>query len=110
MIDWDRIAELRDEIGAEDFDDVVTLFLDEVTEVVEALRAGGVRDQLECQLHFLKGSAMNLGFARFAAMCQAGEQDAAAGRADEVDVVAILACYDASRAAFLDGLKERRSA
>lgn len=110
MIDWDRIAELRDEIGDEDFGDVVALFLDEVTEVVEALRADPAPDKLECRLHFLKGSAMNLGFARFASMCQAGEQDAAAGRMAEVDVAAILSCYDDSKAAFLAGLEQRQSA
>ncbi|WP_296765962.1 Hpt domain-containing protein [Sediminimonas sp.] len=110
MIDWDRIAELRDEIGVEDFNDVVALFIDEVTEVVEALRADPAPGKLECQLHFLKGSAMNLGFARFAAICQAGEQDAAADRAEQVDVAAILACYDESKAAFLTGLQARLSA
>ena len=30
MIEWDRVAELRDEVGAEDFAEVVELFLDEV--------------------------------------------------------------------------------
>jgi hypothetical protein len=31
MIDWDRVQELRDEIGAEAFGEVVELFLEEVT-------------------------------------------------------------------------------
>ena len=34
MIDWNRISTLRDEVGAEDFDEVVELFLDEVEEVI----------------------------------------------------------------------------
>ena len=29
MIDWARVSELRDEVGAEDFDEVVELFLEE---------------------------------------------------------------------------------
>ena len=30
MIDWQRVNELRDEVGAEDFEEVVDLFLEEV--------------------------------------------------------------------------------
>ena len=36
MIDWTRVSELRDEIGAEDFGDVVEIFLEEVEAEVEA--------------------------------------------------------------------------
>ena len=35
MIDWSRVNELRDEVGAEDFEEVVELFLEEVEEVIE---------------------------------------------------------------------------
>ena len=38
MIDWARVSELRDEVGAEDFDEVVELFLEEVEEAIAALR------------------------------------------------------------------------
>ena len=38
MIDWARVSELRDEVGAEDFDEVVELFLEEVDEAIAALR------------------------------------------------------------------------
>jgi len=107
MIDWNRIAELRDEIGAEDFADVVALFLEEVSGVVARLRNNAVRAELANDLHFLKGSAMNLGFRRFAEMCQEGENEAECGRADSVDVVRILACYDDSQAAFMAGLEDR---
>ncbi len=107
MIDWKRIAELRDEIGAEDFADVVALFLEEVTDVVERLRAHAVREELASDLHFLKGSAMNLGFQRFAEMCQEGESEAAAGRADGVDIAKVLTCYDESRAVFMAGLETK---
>ncbi|WP_442970022.1 hypothetical protein [Roseovarius sp. ZX-A-9] len=40
MIDWSRVAELRSEIGAEDFDEVVELFLEEVEAEISVLRAG----------------------------------------------------------------------
>ncbi|WP_026758094.1 Hpt domain-containing protein [Sediminimonas qiaohouensis] len=109
MIDWNRIAELRDEIGAEDFSEVVSLFLEEVNQVAERLRTGVVHEELASDLHFLKGSAMNLGFSRFAVMCQAGERDAAAGRADDVDVDKILKCYDESQSEFMSELDARLS-
>ena len=38
MIDWASVSELRDEVGAEDFDEVVELFLEEVDEAIIALR------------------------------------------------------------------------
>jgi HPt (histidine-containing phosphotransfer) domain-containing protein len=107
MIDWDRVAELRDEIGEEDFAEVTELFLDEADEVVLAL--AGITDpgSLQAALHFLKGSALNLGFRDLAALCQQGERtpdmtaEALAG---------LAGCYHASRDGFLSGLKARFAA
>jgi HPt (histidine-containing phosphotransfer) domain-containing protein len=101
MIDWTRVRELRNEIGEEDFAEVVALFLEEVEEVVTRLRAMPDPATLESDLHFLKGSALNLGFQQFGERCQAGETAAGAGRADQVDLAAILDCYDRSKSAFL---------
>ena len=39
MIDWDRVSELRDEVGAEDFLEVVEMFLDEVNEEIDTITA-----------------------------------------------------------------------
>lgn len=100
MIDWNRVTELRDEVGAEDFGEVVELFLEEVDEVIERLEATGDRTKLEEDLHFLKGSSMNLGFASFSSLCQSGETASANGASDTVDLSAILASYKASRAEF----------
>lgn len=104
MIDWERVAELRSEIGAEGFAEVVELFLDEVEAVVMAL--GQKPRKLEDELHFLKGSALNLGFRAFGAQCQIGEKLAAAGRSDEVDVSNILDVYGASKTCFMTRLEE----
>ena len=38
MIHWPRVVELRDEVGPEDFDEVVDLFIEEVQEVIERLQ------------------------------------------------------------------------
>lgn len=105
MIDWDRVAELRDEIGEEDFGEVVELFLEEVEDEIEVLRGGCAPDTLEAKLHFLKGSALNLGFLQFSALCQNGESAAARGDFDAIDLPGTLASFDRSRAEFLDGLK-----
>ena len=51
MIDWERIIVLRDEVGAEDFGEVVELFLDEVEEVISRLRATPDMSTLEEDLH-----------------------------------------------------------
>ncbi len=110
MINWDQVQQLRSEVGAEDFDEVVELFLEEVDEVVDRLRNSSERAALESDLHFLKGSALNLGFADFSSLCQTGEQMSANGQADEVDLVAILNSYDASRGIFLNDMSTKLSA
>ncbi|MDF1802206.1 Hpt domain-containing protein [Thalassovita sp.] len=110
MIDWDRVAELRDQIGAEDFDEVVELFLDEVMEVIEKLRNDPENQDLEAELHFLKGSALNLGFADFSEKCHAGERHAANGQSELIELQAILDSFDASRHLFLEELEARFAA
>ncbi|MCZ4352067.1 Hpt domain-containing protein [Roseovarius aestuarii] len=104
MIDWGRVAELRDEIGAEDFGDVIDLFLDEVEGEIASLQSGCPKEELESKLHFLKGSALNLGFNSFSNLCQAGETAAASGDYDTIDLKSTLDSFAASKAAFIDGL------
>ncbi|MFX0545485.1 Hpt domain-containing protein [Roseovarius sp. S1116L3] len=104
MIDWARIAELRSEIGADDFAEVVELFLEEVEGEITQLLPGADAQTLESRLHFLKGSALNLGFTTFSSLCQHGESAAADGRTDAVDLPATIASYHAAKAEFLSGL------
>ena len=110
MINWQRVDELRDEIGPEDFLEVVELFLEEVQEVVDRLRDAPDPTRFEEDMHFLKGSAVNLGFQDFADLCAAGEKNAAAGQTALVDVAAVTGSYDASRAKFLAELDARVAA
>ena len=107
MIDWDRVAELRDEIGEEDFAEVAELFLEEADEVVARISALDDLDSRQAALHFLKGSALNLGFSDLAQLCQRGEK-AAALTAD--DFARLIVCYNASREGFFRGLKARFAA
>ena len=110
MIDWKRVEELREEIGPDDFAEVAGMFLEEADETIAALGAGLAAGDVEGQLHFLKGSALNLGLADLAAVCQAGERQAAAGQGNLVDLSRVVAVYHASRGAFLGGLEQPSAA
>ncbi len=100
MIDWVRVENLRQEIGTTDFAEVVALFLEETDEVAARMTAGpGLRGDL----HFLKGSALNLGFRALALRCGQGE-DALRDAEGSVDPAPIIALYRATRAAFLQAL------
>ena len=103
MIDWDRVRELRSEIGPEDFAEVAAMFLEEADETVARMSARAGAKAIESDLHFLKGSALNLGFRQLSALCQDGEQRAAAGDT-AVDLAAVRICYFASRTEFQNKL------
>ena len=101
MIDWDRVNTLREEIGAEDFAEVVPMFLEEADEIIEQLALGAESGALEGQFHALKGSAMNLGLADFAQICMTQEKLAASGAFDQIDIASATSCYKASRSEFV---------
>ena len=103
MIDWDRIKELRSEIGADDFAEVVEMFLAEADEAVSRLSPTLTAKAIEADLHYLKGAALNLGFVALSALCQEGERRAASGRTD-VDLTAVCHVYQDSKIAFQTGL------
>lgn len=109
MIDWSRVEELRDEVGAEDFDEVVELFLQEVDEVVSRLEEGVDKDMLEPELHFIKGSALNLGFSELSGICAESEKRAAAGDCAPGEVAQVVSAYRGSRSHFLSELPKHLS-
>ncbi len=101
MIDWARVRELHDEIGAEDFQLVADLFLDEVGEGIDAIPAAAQSPSAMAeQMHALKGAAANLGFAALADLARAGEQAAMAGDSGAVTESEMRAVFDASVAVF----------
>jgi HPt (histidine-containing phosphotransfer) domain-containing protein len=102
MIDWERVKELRSEIGAEDFDEVVGLFLEEAEQVLARLSLDAGAMSLAADLHFLKGAALNLGFAALSVLCQDGERRANAGDLS-VDLAGLRATYLACRESFALG-------
>ncbi|WP_138466296.1 Hpt domain-containing protein [Poseidonocella sp. HB161398] len=99
MLDWARIEELRDEVGAEDFAEVVELFLEEAGETLGRL---GPATAGVAELHFLKGAALNLGFAEFAQLCR--EAELAARQGSPPDLAALEDSFARTRALFLGRL------
>ncbi len=104
MIDWVRVIELRNEIGADGFAEVIELFLEEVESVIGTL--GQAPATLPEDLHFLKGSALNLGFRAFGDICRQTERRCTEGTATQADIAATQACYIASKAEFLTRMQE----
>jgi len=100
MIDWGRVACLREEIGADGFEEVVALFLEEVDELMARFRNAPEVDRMEQDLHFLKGSALNLGFDDLGSLCLRLERQAADGQAAQIDLAQVVSLYDATRRAF----------
>lgn len=79
MIDWTRVEELKSDVGADEFDEVVELFFMEVETAIEALPDATDRD---AALHFIKGCALNLGLVDLAALCDT--------RADDPQIIAVF--------------------
>ncbi|WP_171124115.1 MULTISPECIES: Hpt domain-containing protein [unclassified Ruegeria] len=101
MINWSRVNQLRNEVGSAEFGEVVQIFLDEVQEAIDRPEQDTLRKDLEQNLHFLKGSALSLGFDHFSRLCQDGERSAASGQAVEVNLPEILTAFEESRTRFL---------
>lgn len=105
MLDWEQIKTLQDQVGAEDFDEIVELFLEETQEIIDRLKASITPNTLEEELHFLKGSALNLGFRALSNLCQVGEAQSAQGNAQEVALDPVITCYETSKEVFLRDMK-----
>ena len=59
MIDWDRVNELKAEVGEEDFAEVVALFFEEIEESVARLPDVKDAEPLAHALHFLRSVSLN---------------------------------------------------
>lgn len=101
MIDWRQVKSLRNAVGHDEFDKILELFLEEVEKIIAKLREAPNISELESDMHSLKGSALNLGFATFSQMCQHGEKMSAKGNAAKIDLGQIVECFDSSKSIFL---------
>ena len=107
MIDWERVADLRDEIGADDFAEVVDMFLRKRTRRSRGCARAGPDPTLEAELHFLKGSALNLGFRELAGIVPATARSGAAAGAAGRSGAGRATAMQTPRRAFCDGLAAR---
>ena len=90
-VDWDRLNELRADIGEEDFADVAMLFVAELQETLDAL---GPDKATTADFHFLRGSAANLGFVTLVSACATAE--VACNDSEQPDVEAVRAAFAAA--------------
>lgn len=104
MIDWARIEELKAEVGDEDLHEVFDLFLEEVRSVLDGLTPDDPA-ALRRDLHFLKGSALNIGMTEVGALCAEFETRLRADPASGVDAAAVRAAVDRASAVFGQGLR-----
>ncbi|MEW9920546.1 Hpt domain-containing protein [Marimonas sp. MJW-29] len=104
MIDWNRVSQLRDEVGSEDFEEVVALFFSEVESVVTQLQDAPDQQTLALKLHFLRSGALNLGFEDLAALCEEEERRAGDGLCDDAGIERVQTNYAVSKQGFLSGL------
>lgn len=109
MIDWNRIDALREEVGADALPEIVALFLDETGEAVDGLRAiaAGARSAeplagMSARMHFLSGSAGQLGLTRMQALAATAEAAALEGQV--IDPAPVIDAFDVARVELLAGM------
>lgn len=90
MLDLDQLETLQAEVGADGFAEVADLLVCEIADGITALGTQPTGADLSAQFHYLKGSALNLGFRDFAGLCAQGEQGL------PVDTAALQQVFDAS--------------
>jgi HPt (histidine-containing phosphotransfer) domain-containing protein len=104
MIDWERVRILHEDLGEEGFAAVVALYFEETDAAFDRLAAAPTARETEQAFHFLRSSALNMGFARLADICARAERQAAAGNATGEDAEAARTAYAAARTEFLADL------
>ncbi len=97
MIDWDRISELQEEVGEEGVAEVIDIFLEEMDEGIAALSNLTAASDIAEKLHFLKGSAQNIGLSHASALCQTFEERIKADPSAFPDVASLRSSLDAAR-------------
>ena len=96
MLDKKQIKQLRNDLGADGFAEIVDIFLAEVDEVFTPIEADGVT---ATDMHFLKGSAANLGFTEFSKTCQIAQHNINEGAT--ADLATVRTAFAESKALFV---------
>jgi FOG: HPt domain len=89
-VDWDHLMSLRDDIGTEDFTEIVLLFFTEIGEKLDHMSAAALPPTAG-DFHFLRGSAANLGFIAMVRACE--EAEAACRESRPPDLAAVAKSY-----------------
>jgi len=105
MIDWDKLRRLRFDIGRNDFEDVVSLFLAEADAAIGRIANSKEPQGVAAELDFLKGAALSLGFVPLADLCER-ELERIANTGTGVDLIAISNTYTTCRAELWDEMTQ----
>ena len=105
MIDWARINELKGEVGEDAVAEVVEIFFEEVDDAMAALGSAATPDSLADALHFLKGSAQNVGMTDVSDACAAQEGEVRAGNRTVADLSTIRSALNTARSDLMAGLR-----
>lgn len=105
MIDWARVRQLRNDVGAGEFLPLVTLFLDEIEARLDRLDPAS--GQLSQDVQALRRSALNLGFMRLAALCLSAEISLRNGRPELIRPDELSSSFGAARQALRREMSEQ---
>lgn len=103
MINWMQLRQLQSDVGKDEMDEVVELFLTEVDEAIEAFQnnAGTMAfADKGAAYHFLKGCAFNLGFQAFGEKCSEAEEVSKQDKNPDISLSDLIALYTASKDIF----------
>ena len=98
MIDRERLAELRHEVGTDDLTEVIALFCEEVEETLDRI-ISHPSASLGDDLHFLKGSALNIGMSEVGQLCLEAEKAWRKDASSPPDIAPIAQAFRKARQA-----------
>lgn len=103
MIDWQQVRQLQQDVGKDEMEEVVELFISEVDEAIENLQSSYsdmTAPDRSAAFHFLKGCAANLGFKAFGDQCSLGEEITKNGKEPGFRISDLVAVYENSKLLF----------
>ncbi|WP_286758633.1 MULTISPECIES: Hpt domain-containing protein [Sulfitobacter] len=101
VIDWEQVATLQTAVGRDDFSTIMCVFFKEVEEANAQLTMGVTTDQFRDILHFVKGSALSVGFVELSEQCAQAEGNFAGSHQITSIWKEILTSYEESKEHFL---------
>ncbi|MEH6674258.1 Hpt domain-containing protein [Sulfitobacter sp.] len=101
MIDWEQISVLKEAVGPSAFEEIIVVFFLEVEEAKSKLRDSRATKTIRDTLHFVKGSALSLGFIEFSEHCLRAEKELALGKSMQPLIEDLFTIYEKSKLQFL---------